>query len=289
MKVLMFWSYKGGSGRTVAAANAAAALAKLGKRVAIIDLDFEGPGLHHVFGVEETEQYKNGTGIQHFLKGDIEVDRIDTEVMINLFGAGGPLRRYQGEVPQGVLWYIMASPKVTQVNAAQNPQVVARLRSLLQLLREKHEIEYVIIDAASGLREAYSIAADVSHEMMAFFRFSVQHVQGTLHMIKYMGLFKEFEQHYIPFRVIASAVPGDLELDQVEDVRVRQQLARTKEEARSDIMKLLKRYDMTPSEVFYEIPEMVQMKWREALVVFGEGVSEYQKMIEKYLQSQVES
>lgn len=286
MKVVMFWSYKGGSGRTVAAANSAAALAKLGKRVAIIDLDFEGPGLHHVFGVEQTEQYKNGSGIQHFLKGDIDVDRLDNEVMIDLFGAGGPLRRFQAEVPQGVLLYIMASPKVTQVNAAQNPQVVARLRSLLQFLRDKHEIEYVIIDAASGLREAYSIAADVSQEILVFFRFSVQHVQGTLHMIKYMGLFKEFDQHYIPFRVIASAVPGDPELETVEDPNLRLQLGRTKEDARNGITKLLERYDMTPSEVFYEIPEMVQMKWRETLVVFGEGVSEYQKMIEKYLQSQ---
>jgi len=286
MKVIMFWSYKGGSGRTVAAANAAAALAKLGKRVAIIDLDFEGPGLHHVLGVEETEQYRNGTGIQHFLRGDIDdPDRFDTEVVIDLFGTGGPLRRFQPEIPDGaVLLYVMASPKVTQVNAAQNAQVATRLRSLLQLFRHKHEIEYVILDAASGLREAYSIAADVSDEILVFFRWSIQHVEGTLHMIRYMGLFKEFDQHYIPFRVIASAVPSDEELEGLDE-NTKMSLKRTKEEAKKRIGDLMTKYRFVPADVFHEIPEMLSMKWKESLAVFGEGVSTYQSMVEKLLQS----
>src|ERR1043166_2513614 len=95
MKIVMFWSYKGGSGRTVAAANAAAALAKLGKKTAIIDLDFEAPGLHHLYGVEETPQFHTGKGIQHYLRGDddMKIERLENNVMIDLFA--GPLRRFE--------------------------------------------------------------------------------------------------------------------------------------------------------------------------------------------------
>ncbi len=50
---LMFYSYKGGTGRTTGTANVAAALAKHGKNVLCIDMDLEAPGLHTVFGIDK--------------------------------------------------------------------------------------------------------------------------------------------------------------------------------------------------------------------------------------------
>lgn len=48
-KVLTFYSYKGGVGRSMALANVAAMLARWGHRVLIIDWDLEAPGLHEFF------------------------------------------------------------------------------------------------------------------------------------------------------------------------------------------------------------------------------------------------
>jgi MinD-like ATPase involved in chromosome partitioning or flagellar assembly len=45
-KVVTFYSYKGGTGRTMAAANMAWILAGNGRRVLLIDWDLESPGLH---------------------------------------------------------------------------------------------------------------------------------------------------------------------------------------------------------------------------------------------------
>jgi hypothetical protein len=45
-KIITFYSYKGGTGRTMALANSACLLAAAGHRVLVIDWDLEAPGLH---------------------------------------------------------------------------------------------------------------------------------------------------------------------------------------------------------------------------------------------------
>lgn len=48
-RIITFYSYKGGTGRTMALANAAWLLAAAGHRVLMIDWDLEAPGLHRFF------------------------------------------------------------------------------------------------------------------------------------------------------------------------------------------------------------------------------------------------
>lgn len=48
-KIITFYSYKGGTGRSMALANVAWILASSGKRVLTIDWDLEAPGLHRYF------------------------------------------------------------------------------------------------------------------------------------------------------------------------------------------------------------------------------------------------
>ena len=48
-QILSFYSYKGGTGRSMAVANIAWILASRGKRVLVVDWDLEAPGLHRYF------------------------------------------------------------------------------------------------------------------------------------------------------------------------------------------------------------------------------------------------
>ena len=48
-RIITFYSYKGGTGRTMALANVAWILASNGKRVLAVDWDLEAPGLHRYF------------------------------------------------------------------------------------------------------------------------------------------------------------------------------------------------------------------------------------------------
>src|SRR5258707_1358361 len=51
MQTITFYSYNGGTGRTLAVANTAKHLVRLGQKVFAIDLDLEAPGLHYKLGL----------------------------------------------------------------------------------------------------------------------------------------------------------------------------------------------------------------------------------------------
>ncbi len=62
-QIITFYSYKGGTGRTMALANVAWILAANGNRVLVADWDLESPGLHrffHPFLAEEEVRYSSG-------------------------------------------------------------------------------------------------------------------------------------------------------------------------------------------------------------------------------------
>ena len=65
-QVITFYSYKGGTGRTMAMANVAWIIASNGKRVLAVDWDLESPGLHkffHPFLDESTVTATPGAGL----------------------------------------------------------------------------------------------------------------------------------------------------------------------------------------------------------------------------------
>ena len=55
MQTVTFYSYKGGTGRTLAVANVARYLSRFGQTVALVDFDLEAPGLHYKLQLDEPE------------------------------------------------------------------------------------------------------------------------------------------------------------------------------------------------------------------------------------------
>jgi len=55
VNIISVQSFKGGTGKSTISANLAVTLAQLGKRVGVVDLDLEGPGLHVIFGVSDSD------------------------------------------------------------------------------------------------------------------------------------------------------------------------------------------------------------------------------------------
>jgi len=68
-KIVTFYSFKGGTGRTMALANVAWILAANGKRVLIADWDLESPGLHRFFQPFLNPKVRERPGIINFIRG----------------------------------------------------------------------------------------------------------------------------------------------------------------------------------------------------------------------------
>lgn len=71
-RIITFYSYKGGTGRSMALANIAWLLASNGKRVLTIDWDLEAPGLHRYFHPFLTDKELNGQESQGVI--DMAID-----------------------------------------------------------------------------------------------------------------------------------------------------------------------------------------------------------------------
>ncbi|MGR9193124.1 KGGVGR-motif variant AAA ATPase [Rhizobium leguminosarum] len=68
-KIVTFYSYKGGTGRSMALANVAWILANAGKRVLTIDWDLEAPGLHRYFEpFLDDKNLEHSTGVIDFVR-----------------------------------------------------------------------------------------------------------------------------------------------------------------------------------------------------------------------------
>src|SRR3954462_14549608 len=67
-RIITFFSYKGGTGRSMALANVAWLLASAGNRVLVIDWDLEAPGLHRYFEpFLDDKSLEDSTGIIDFV------------------------------------------------------------------------------------------------------------------------------------------------------------------------------------------------------------------------------
>ena len=79
-RVITFYSYKGGVGRTMALANCAYRLANThGLKVIAVDWDLEAPGLHRYFGITDEVAAKTNGVLDYFLAWGAAVKRGDPE------------------------------------------------------------------------------------------------------------------------------------------------------------------------------------------------------------------
>ncbi|HET9256651.1 MAG TPA: FxSxx-COOH system tetratricopeptide repeat protein [Pseudonocardiaceae bacterium] len=79
-QVVTFYSYKGGTGRTMALANVAWILASAGKRVLVADWDLEAPGLHRFFApFLEVDAVPDRPGVIDLVRGYENQVRLDVD------------------------------------------------------------------------------------------------------------------------------------------------------------------------------------------------------------------
>jgi len=155
---IVFFSIKGGVGRSTALAATAWALAERGKRVLVLDLDLESPGLSSsllpedrrpAYGITDwlvEDLVDNGDAIFDSLVATSELSRNGEILVVPAHGAN------PGEyVPKlGRVWM----PKVN--GAGQRESWAERLRRLLEALEQRWAPDLVLIDSRAGIDEVAS-------------------------------------------------------------------------------------------------------------------------------------
>ena len=176
MTTVTFYSYKGGTGRTLLVANTAVFLASAGKRVVLLDFDLEAPGLPYKFGLMSPGlPWSAGRGIvgelAEYLRGDskeLNVARIMKELpvrgdgwgQVTLVPAGSaPSSKYVKDLSQ-IDWFSLywGADEGTDGNrqsaAVSWQEVFADIKTQVEAIGA----DYLLVDSRTGLADISGVS-----------------------------------------------------------------------------------------------------------------------------------
>lgn len=185
MKICQMYSYKGGSGRTVATANISSILAKEHKKkVVCVDLDMEGSGLGVVFGVHKKTASENGRKyIQDIFEEGITSSK---DFMENWWPKMHfDIGKVFDEAELKTKLFIIPARFGTQViESGEDTQ--NQFNTFILSLQEKIQPDIILLDSASGFQDWALLGMDFSSQMALFFRWSHQSLEGTIEAVNYI-------------------------------------------------------------------------------------------------------
>ncbi|WP_435648117.1 FxSxx-COOH system tetratricopeptide repeat protein [Kitasatospora purpeofusca] len=157
-RVVSFYSYKGGSGRTTITANCAWILAANGFRVLAVDWNPGAPGLHHYFRpfLEAEGTDTAGRDLVGLLGRSLDAPQDGTDRPACALDHVRPLR-WSGFPGDGRLDLLQAGDILT--DGADDLLARAGAEHFVETVGQdlRHHYDYVLIDAPSGLSEAASL------------------------------------------------------------------------------------------------------------------------------------
>ena len=164
-KIVAIHSFRGGTGKSNITANVATCIASKGNRVGVIDTDIQSPGIHVIFGFDESSIHES---LNDYLWGrcavrDIAYDVTDSVGLTN-----------------GELYFIPSSMKLGEIARILREGYDAELLNEgLKKVMNIFEIDYLFIDTHPGLNEETLISAAISDVFIVVLRPDNQDYQGT--------------------------------------------------------------------------------------------------------------
>lgn len=292
-KKCSMYSYKGGTGRTVATANIACILAKSNKKVVCIDMDLDGGGLSVVFKVSskvnDLKSRINDTRrcIQDVLRKEwqyrSENDVIETAYYNEIINEDDFINDWWNKMyidlgkEWGIneicekLYFIPARFGTDSVETG--AEMGHRFNRFINLLMENIKPDILICDSSSGLQDYSTMLIKSCDIIVTFFRWNEQAIEGTLKCSEYI-----FNKNpAIKMFLIPTAVPKASLINEyyrsihtTGKIRIEGQI--------SQINKMfIERNDFDQNKIeFYKngIGESTALKWKEELLIFKENLNE---------------
>lgn len=236
-QIITFYSYKGGTGRTMALANVAWILASNGKRVLAVDWDLESPGLHKFFHPFLDESTVSAT------PGVIEIINDYASAAVDPGPRGDDWHLEFAQIERHAVsleWAFPEGGKLDFLSAGrQNRDYSAAVCSLdwdnfydrlgggrfFRAMREdmKQKYDYVLIDSRTGLSDVADICTiELPDVLTICFTLSDQSIEGAANVARQIsGRYRDRNIRVLP-------VPMRIEDGEKEKLDVGRALARMK-------------------------------------------------------------
>ncbi|MDN8542021.1 AAA family ATPase [Erwinia sp. BC051422] len=184
--VVTFFSYKGGVGRTTSLALTATYLSRQGKKVFVIDCDFEAPGLINFFNTSQAainksglveylndKEYTQDCNIEDYIY-NIEKNYSGSGV-INMLPAGNILHNSEDLTSylEGLAKIDLQSSKLTSV-----------LNGLLDDINEKYSPDVILIDSRTGFNNIFGCLCQLSSTVVVLAGDDAQNQPGIEYVTK---------------------------------------------------------------------------------------------------------
>ncbi|MDQ1352154.1 MAG: hypothetical protein QG657_2460 [Acidobacteriota bacterium] len=192
MKKIAFWSYKGGTGRTLTLCNVAVELMRMGKNVGIIDLDWEAPGVPLLFKID-IESIENRPSLT-----DLIIHRVIGIISKAVHEVTGLVNNppFRGRL------YILPtinSPELDNIKFDDDTFIF--LNSIFDNFIQVYMLDHLLIDTRTGFSVTSGLAATFSDATFICLRLDRQNANGVEKAIK------GFKIHGGEFHLIFSNIP----------------------------------------------------------------------------------
>jgi MinD-like ATPase involved in chromosome partitioning or flagellar assembly len=166
-KTVSIHSFRGGTGKSNTTANLATLLAMQGLRVGVVDTDIASPGIHVLFktNLEDVSQYS----LNDYLWGKCAIEQAAYDVTPQLAAN-----------ISGTIYLIPASVKAGEIaRVLREGYDVGLLNDGYQRLRQKLQLDFLLIDTHPGLNEETLLSIAISDVLLIVLRPDQQDFQGT--------------------------------------------------------------------------------------------------------------
>ena len=171
-KIVSIHSFRGGTGKSNTTANLAAQAALADKRVGVVDTDIQSPGIHVLFGLDET---KMGKTLNDFLHNKCTIGEVAFSVGEKAADSEGRAR-----LAGKKLWLFPSSIRGKEISMIlREGYDVNRLNEGLQTLMKELQLDYLFIDTHPGLNEETLLSIAISDILLLILRPDNQDFQGT--------------------------------------------------------------------------------------------------------------
>lgn len=274
-RVITFYSYKGGTGRTMAVANAAWIIASQGRRVLVIDWDLESPGLHrflHPFLYDK--ELRSSRGIMDLVQA---YARLTTDVSLEPQSVAELVDRLVlTDYVSGVNWDF-GGGRIDLMPAGQQDEAYSQAvnsfiwttfyerqggAEFFRTLRDKlcEAYDYVLIDSRTGFNDVSGICTrEMPDVVVDCFTMATQSIEGAVALARAI--------HSDPVRRIR-ILPVPMRIENAEHERL--------EAGRDLVRRRMSRFldrDEADAEAYFgsvEIPYQPFYAYEETLATFAE-------------------